>query len=118
MAMSGPGQEPGQVPLPDEEMRDKNRVRVAEQSQSPQKVRRGEPAGQSVDQQLVTAELLRGLLADTQSAILAAQKVHMAEAIQGLERRQEHRFEGIEGRLTEHGDQIAGVHKTVADLQS
>ena len=70
-----------------------------------------------MDSQTVTVDLLKSLLAETQGAILAAQRENMNAALQGLEERQEARFQKIETTVVEHGGKMALCNKTLEDLQ-
>ena len=112
--------EAAQTSLPDEDMKEKSRVglRVGPAMlESPPKKNRLVASNQSVDQQLVTVDLLKGLLADTQAAILAAQKANMEDALKGLERRQEQRLEQVEGKLADHGGKIQGMDEAIHAFQ-
>ena len=63
----------------------------------------------------VTEDVLRKLLADQSQQFLAAQSAALAEAISGLEKKQDVRMSGIEGKLSEHEERFRDLEKRLAE---
>ena len=91
------------------------RGRDEPQGGSPPKTRRAEQEG-------VTADMLRALLADQQRAILEAQtqtiRATVEEAMSTFEKRQEQRFASVEKAQVAHNTRMEKMEQGMADLEA